>query len=91
MKGKIERPVLGVQVVAMSEISLRQRYYNNIQSESLDGVYIYSVQKGSAAYDAGLEKGDIIIFSLRNNFLMQRKNFSNQRNILPNLRVYRLL
>lgn len=61
VKGKIERPVLGVQVVAMSEISLRQRYYNNIQSESLDGVYIYSVQKGSAAYDAGLEKGDIII------------------------------
>lgn len=59
--GKIERPVLGIQVIAMSDISLRQRYYNNIQSESLDGVYVYSVQEDSAADEAGLEKGDIII------------------------------
>lgn len=60
-KGKIERPVLGVQVIAMSDISLRQRYYNNIQSESLDGVYVYSVQDGSVADRAGIKKGDIII------------------------------
>lgn len=61
LKGKIERPVLGIQVIAMSDISLRQRYYNNIQSESLDGVYVYAVQDSSAADKAGLKKGDIII------------------------------
>jgi len=61
LKGKIERPVLGIQVIAMSDISLRQRYYNNIQSESLDGVYVYAVQDRSAADKAGLKKGDIII------------------------------
>lgn len=59
--GKIERPVIGVQVIAMSNISLRQRYYNNITSQSLEGVYVYSVQDGSAADEAGIEKGDIII------------------------------
>ncbi len=59
--GKIERPVLGIQVIAMSDISIRQRYYNNIQSDSLDGVYVYSVQEKSAADKAGLERGDIII------------------------------
>lgn len=61
MKGKIERPVLGVQVVAMSDISLRQRYYYNIRSESLDGVYVYSVQDNSVASKAGIKQGDIII------------------------------
>ena len=61
IKGKIERPVLGVQVVAMSDISLRQRYYYNIKSESLDGVYVYSVQKNSVADKAGIKEGDIII------------------------------
>jgi len=59
--GKIERPVIGVQVIAMSNISLRQRYYNNISSQSLEGVYVYSVQRGSAADKAGIEQGDIII------------------------------
>lgn len=60
-KGKIERPVLGIQVIAMSDISLRQRYYNNITSDSLDGVYVYSVQEDSAAKEGGIKKGDIII------------------------------
>lgn len=60
-EGKIERPVLGIQVIAMSDISLRQRYYNNIQSDSLDGVYVYGVQEDSAADKAGLLEGDIII------------------------------
>lgn len=59
--GKIERPVIGIQVIAMSNISLRQRYYNNITSDSLEGVYVYSVQDDSAAKLAGIEKGDIII------------------------------
>lgn len=58
--GKIERPVLGIQVIAMSNISLRQRYYNNITSSSLEGVYVYSVQSGSAAAKAGIKDGDII-------------------------------
>lgn len=58
--GKIERPVLGIQVIAMSNISLRQRYYNNITSSSLEGVYVYSVQSGSAADKAGVKEGDII-------------------------------
>lgn len=60
-EGKITRPVIGVQVIAMSNISLRQRYYNHIDSDSLEGVYVYSVQDGSAAKEAGMEKGDIII------------------------------
>ena len=33
--GKIERPVIGIQAIAMSDISLRQRYYNNIDSDSI--------------------------------------------------------
>ena len=59
--GKIERPVIGIQAIAMSDISLRQRYYNNIDSDSLEGVYVYSVQDGSAAQKAGIKQGDIIV------------------------------
>lgn len=59
--GKIERPVIGIQAIAMSDISLRQRYYNNITSQSQDGIYVYSVQQGSAADEAGIEEGDIIV------------------------------
>lgn len=59
--GKIERPVIGIQAIAMSNISTRQRYYNNINSTSLEGVYVYSVQDNSPASRAGIQKGDIII------------------------------
>ncbi len=59
--GKIERPVIGIQAIAMSDISLRQRYYNNIDSDSLEGVYVYSVQDSSAAQKAGIKQGDIIV------------------------------
>lgn len=60
-EGKVSRPVLGVQVIAMSRISTAQRYYNRITSDSNDGVYIYSIQEGSAADHSDLKEGDIII------------------------------
>lgn len=60
-EGKIDRPVIGIQAIAMSNISLRQRYYNNINSDSLEGIYVYSVQSGSAAEEAGIKEGDIIV------------------------------
>lgn len=59
--GKITRPVLGIQGIAMESISSYARYYNHIDSSSTDGVYVYSVQSGSAAWKAGMESGDIMI------------------------------
>lgn len=59
-KGEIVRPVLGIQALAMNSISSYNRYYNDIQSNSENGIYVYSVQKGSAADVGGMKKGDII-------------------------------
>ncbi len=58
--GKIERPVLGIQAIAMNNISLFQRYYNHIESTSSDGIYIVSVQNNSPADKGGLKAGDIV-------------------------------
>ena len=59
--GQIERPVLGIQGIAMESISSYARYYNHIDSSSTEGVYVYTVQNGSAAWKGGLESGDIMI------------------------------
>lgn len=59
--GKVIRPVLGVQVIAMGGLTTAQRYYNRIESDSNEGMYIYSIQEGSAASRSDLKEGDIII------------------------------
>ena len=58
---KIEWPVLGIEMINVSDsISL---YRNNITIDNSikEGVVIVGVSKGSAADKAGLEKGDVII------------------------------
>lgn len=58
---KIVRPLLGVQMIDVSDSRLLSYYGININSKISSGVAIVEVQDGSPASDAGLEKGDVII------------------------------
>jgi serine protease Do len=52
--GSVDKPYLGVQVCAIDD-RFKQMYNVNI-----DGVYVISVESGSAAENAGLQSSDII-------------------------------
>ncbi len=56
---KIEWPVMGVSMANASDEAAMYRYANS--TETQDGVIIASVEDGSGAAKAGLQKGDIII------------------------------
>lgn len=58
---KIVRPLLGVQMIDVSNSNLLAYYGININSKITSGVAIVEVQDSSPASDAGLQKGDIII------------------------------
>lgn len=58
---KIERPVMGVELIDVG--SRRQQVYNeiNIDSSITEGAIIYKVSANSAAQAAGLQVGDVIL------------------------------
>ncbi len=58
---KIVRPVLGVQMAEIDNPYLRRQYQIQIPTDVEEGVVIISVENGSAAEKAGLQKGDIIV------------------------------
>ncbi len=59
--GKITRPVLGVSTLSLDSLTgfARQRY--GISTSQEHGLYIAEVSTASAASEAGLQKGDIIV------------------------------
>ncbi len=54
--GTVQRALLGIMI---SEVTPELARENNLPK--INGVYVESVNKGSAAADAGIEKGDIIL------------------------------
>lgn len=62
-KGKeIERPVLGVKVVDITnKIELYFRYGIKLSDDITRGVYIHEVEKNSLADKSGIKSGDVII------------------------------
>ncbi len=54
--GVVQRALLGVQIINVNADLAQDRGF-----DELNGVYISSVGQGSAAEDAGLEEGDIIV------------------------------
>lgn len=56
----IERPYLGIQGIAIEDLSASQRQQLNIPDNVTNGIYIAEVNSGSAAESAGIKKGDII-------------------------------
>ncbi|TLG77462.1 S1C family serine protease [Culicoidibacter larvae] len=56
----IERPYLGIQGIAIEDLSASQRQQLNIPDSVTSGIYIAEVNSGSAAASAGVQKGDII-------------------------------
>ena len=54
--GSVMRATLGISMTALTDDQAKE---NNLNS--LDGVYIIDVQKGSAADKAGLKQGDILL------------------------------
>lgn len=60
-KGKIVRPQLGIKVIALQGIPSSYRKHLNIKSNLKSGIYIAGVNKNSAAANAGVKVGDVII------------------------------
>ncbi|MCD8207411.1 MAG: Do family serine endopeptidase [Bacteroidales bacterium] len=54
--GSVKRAILGV---TMQEID--EKKAEELKLSSMDGVYVYEVSKGSAADEAGIKKGDVIV------------------------------
>ena len=57
---KIKRPVLGVQILDMTNKYLLYRYNISIDSKLTSGIILMGVEDGYPAANAGLKKGDII-------------------------------
>ncbi|MCD7894002.1 MAG: trypsin-like peptidase domain-containing protein [Erysipelotrichaceae bacterium] len=58
--GKVSRPVLGISGISLSDYSSYELYMYRITTDVSQGIYIASVQSGSAAETAGLQTGDVI-------------------------------
>lgn len=58
---KIERPMLGVQMVDATSSRALASYGINLNSDIKSGVVVIEVQQGTPAADSGLQKGDVII------------------------------
>lgn len=56
----IQRPVIGVQILDLTNKYVLYRYNINIPSNVESGVYLVEVNNGYPASDAGLKSGDII-------------------------------
>lgn len=59
-KEKIKRPVLGVQILDMTNKYLLYRYNIQIDSKVTNGIILMGIEDGYPAANAGLKKGDII-------------------------------
>lgn len=59
-KEKIKRPVLGVQILDMTNKYLLYRYNIQIDSKVTNGIILMGIEDGYPAASAGLKKGDII-------------------------------
>lgn len=58
--GKVNRPVLGISSVPLSEYSSYELYMYRIQTNLNQGIYVADVQRNSAASQAGIQVGDVI-------------------------------
>lgn len=58
---KIERPLLGITHINVTESSILREYNVSVDSEIKEGIAILEVVKDSSADKAGLQKGDVII------------------------------
>lgn len=58
---KIERPLLGITHINVTETAILQQYGVKIDSEITEGIVVLSVIDGSSAEKAGLKSGDVII------------------------------
>lgn len=58
---EIERPVLGISYIDVSQKTALQYYGFNIDSSLEEGVVIAKLESGSVAAKAGLKKGDVIV------------------------------
>jgi serine protease Do len=58
--GKIERPLLGVGTLNISDTQAMNQYGFSIDKSITEGAVVGYVQKGSPADNAGIEKGDVI-------------------------------
>lgn len=58
--GKVNRPTLGISGLSLDGYSSYELYMYRIQTNLNKGIYVASVQSGSAASSAGIEVGDVI-------------------------------
>lgn len=59
--GKVVRPILGISVQPISQLSTMDRAYLNIPANVKSGLLIVKVAKNSPAAKAGIETGDILL------------------------------
>lgn len=58
--GKVNRPTLGISGLSLDGYSSYELYMYRIQTNLNKGIYVASVQSGSAASSAGIQAGDVI-------------------------------
>lgn len=58
--GSVQRPLIGISGVGISELSTREKSYYGITLDLDGGVFVSSVSSGGAAEKAGIQEGDII-------------------------------
>ena len=57
----VERPLLGINLLSVSDKSMLYRYGISISDDIEDGVVVISVEKNTGAAKSDLEKGDVIV------------------------------
>lgn len=58
--GKVIRPLMGVSAIGLDELTTYQKSFYGIRLDINNGIYVFNVASGSAAWKAGLKEGDII-------------------------------
>ena len=59
--GKVTRPILGISVQEISQLTDMEKNYMNINTKLKSGLYIMKVNSSSPASKAGIQNGDILI------------------------------
>ncbi len=59
--GEVTRPLVGISAVALEELTVYQKSFYGIRLDLSEGLYIFNVSARSAADNAGLEEGDVLL------------------------------
>lgn len=81
--GKVERPILGISVLPIEQLTEWDRLYLDIDDDVKNGLFVVKVQTGTPASSAGIRPGDVLV-KFDNTEIT---NFKQYRQLLYNKKV----